>query len=94
MRKRQSADDRLDGPTALALARKCSKLVATKGQRTVSIAVGDSISDMELLALLLGPTRRLRAPSLIAGRIMLVGFREDMYCDLLGRPAGRAKHGT
>ena len=94
MRKRQSADDQLDGSAALALARKCSELVATKGQKTISVAVSESISDTELLALLLGPTRRLRAPSLIAGRIILVGFREEMYRDVLGRPAVGTKRGT
>jgi arsenate reductase-like glutaredoxin family protein len=38
----------------------------------------------ELLALLLGPTGNLRAPTLRKGRKLIVGFDEDTYKKLLG----------
>ena len=37
----------------------------------------------ELLALLLGPTGNLRAPTLRKGRTLIVGFDETTYTDLL-----------
>jgi arsenate reductase-like glutaredoxin family protein len=36
-----------------------------------------------LLALLLGPTGNLRAPTLRKGRTLIVGFEEDTYRKLL-----------
>jgi hypothetical protein len=38
----------------------------------------------ELLALLLGPTGNLRAPTLRKGRKLIVGFDEATYKKLLG----------
>jgi hypothetical protein len=38
----------------------------------------------ELLDLLLGPTRNLRAPTLRQGRTLLVGFEEATYEKVLG----------
>ena len=37
----------------------------------------------ELLALLLGPTGGLRAPTLRVGRTLLVGFSEEAYAKIL-----------
>jgi hypothetical protein len=37
----------------------------------------------ELLALLLGPTGGLRAPTLRVGRTLLVGFSEEAYAKVL-----------
>jgi hypothetical protein len=37
-----------------------------------------------LLALLLGPTGNLRAPTLRKGRTLIVGFEEGTYRKLLG----------
>lgn len=38
----------------------------------------------ELAALLLGPTGNLRAPTLRAGRTLIVGFDEKTYAKVLG----------
>ena len=42
----------------------------------------------ELLALLLGPTGGLRAPTLRVGRTLLVGFNEKAYATALKSSAG------
>lgn len=43
----------------------------------------DRPPDEELLGLLLGPSGKLRAPTLRRGTTVLVGFNEDMYGDVL-----------
>lgn len=39
----------------------------------------DKPSDDELLQHMLGPTGNLRAPTIRAGKTLLVGFNEDAY---------------
>lgn len=41
-------------------------------------------SDDELLAVLLGPTGNLRAPTLRVGSVLLVGYAEGAYAEALG----------
>jgi arsenate reductase-like glutaredoxin family protein len=43
----------------------------------------DAPTDQELLAVMLGPTGNLRAPTVRRGRTLLVGFHEDAYRELL-----------
>ncbi len=38
----------------------------------------------EILKLVLGPTGNLRAPTLLTGNVMVVGFNEEMYAGLFG----------
>ena len=44
----------------------------------------DKPTEDEILKLILGPTGNLRAPTLIVGKNMIVGFNEAMYADELG----------
>lgn len=74
---------RLGSAEALELARKVTKLVAMKGKRVEAITVTGT-SDAELLAVLLGPTGNLRAPTAVVGKTLLVGFNPVAYTEVLG----------
>jgi arsenate reductase-like glutaredoxin family protein len=69
---------------ALALLRQSDRLVAAKGKKVVAIDLkADRPGDEELLALVLGPTGNLRAPTLRVGKTLLVGFNEEAYRSVL-----------
>ena len=42
------------------------------------------LSQEEILKLVLGPTGNLRAPTLLVGKSMVVGFNQEMYEDFFG----------
>jgi len=42
------------------------------------------VDQSELVALMLGPTGNLRAPTLIVGKKVIVGFNEDLYAEVFG----------
>ena len=44
---------------------------------------GNRPADEEILALLIGPTGNLRAPTARVGKTMLVGFNEEAYRTVL-----------
>ena len=70
---------------AIALAGTVDKIVAAKGK---SIAMLDLKKDKpslaEILAVLLGPTGNLRAPTAKVGKILLVGFNNTAYPSVIG----------
>jgi arsenate reductase-like glutaredoxin family protein len=56
----------------------------TKGQRVVRVDLRKQRpSDEELLALLLGPSGNLRAPTVRRGRRLVVGFDDATYRSVL-----------
>jgi hypothetical protein len=68
---------------ALALARGVDRVVAARGARIVDYDLRkDRPSDDELLAVLLGPTGNLRAPTFRVGATLVVGFSETVYAEL------------
>jgi hypothetical protein len=74
---------RLGRTEALALARGVDRIVASRGARVVSFDLRkERPSDADLLAVLLGPTGNLRAPTLRVGRTLVVGFGETVYGEL------------
>jgi arsenate reductase-like glutaredoxin family protein len=61
------------------------KLIAAKGKRIeVFDLKHDRPTDEELLARLMGPTGNLRAPTARIGKVLMVGFNEDVYRQVLG----------
>lgn len=58
-------------------------MICAKGKKVVDYGT-DRPDDDELLELMLGPTGNLRAPTLIVGKTMLVGFNEDAYSEVFG----------
>ncbi len=69
---------------ALALARQATKVVTARGKKLVTLDVTATTPDDEtLLAHLLGPSGKLRAPTLRKGKTLLVGFNADAYRQIL-----------
>lgn len=44
----------------------------------------DRPSDEELLAGIIGPSGNLRAPTILVGKTLLVGFHEGAYAEVFG----------
>lgn len=76
---------RYDGPAALKLLEGVNRLIAAKGKNVIRFDLKkDRPADDELLAVLLGPTGNLRAPTARVGKTLMVGFSEEMYREVLG----------
>lgn len=76
---------RYDATAALALLKGIDTLIAAKGKKIETFDLkNDRPDDAELLARLMGPTGNLRAPTARVGRVLLVGFNEDVYAQALG----------
>ena len=70
---------------ALKLLKKVTRLSVAKGKKRIDWDLKkDQPTEEEILKAILGPTGNLRAPTLIVGRTMLVGFQEEMYQEVLG----------
>jgi arsenate reductase-like glutaredoxin family protein len=79
---------RFERDEALALARQAEVLVVVKGKKVVRVDMKQPPGDDALAELLLGPSGKLRAPSLRRGKTLLIGFDEGAYAELLqGRDA-------
>jgi hypothetical protein len=76
---------RLDRVAALALARKADQVIALRGKKIVRFRMADRPGDAELAAAILGPSGSLRAPAIRIGKILVIGFADDVYRELLGR---------
>jgi len=75
----------IKGDQALGVLAGVDQLYAAKGRRVVHVDLRKGKPDRAaLLALLLGPTGNLRAPTLRKGRTLLVGFDEPTYKQVLG----------
>lgn len=67
------------------MLKKASKLVSAKGKKVVAVDLKKTeLTQEEILKLVLGPTGNLRAPTLLIGKQMVVGFNEEMYADVFG----------
>jgi arsenate reductase-like glutaredoxin family protein len=75
----------LDAEKAIQLARSLQTLIATRGSKVVRVDLKkDRLTDAELRALVVGPSGKLRAPSLRHGQTLIVGFNAAVYADVLG----------
>lgn len=74
----------LDAERALELAGEADEIIAAKGRKIVRINVKkDRPGRDALLAVLLGPTGNLRAPAIVRGRTLMVGFDAATYREVL-----------
>ncbi|MBM3995799.1 MAG: hypothetical protein FJ303_16850 [Planctomycetes bacterium] len=72
------------GPAdALALAKSVSFIYVAKGKKIVTINMKNPPDDDALIALLLGPSGNLRAPTIRKGNTLYVGFSEESYAQLV-----------
>src|SRR5262245_54385327 len=75
----------IKGDAALGALKDVDELYVAKGKKIVHLDLKRAKPPRaELLALLLGPTGNLRAPTLRKGRKVIVGFDEATYKRLLG----------
>ena len=76
--------ERIEPADALALARKVAKVVVARGKKVVTFDLKkDDPGDETLLAYLIGPSGYLRAPSVLAGKTLVVGFTPELYSSVL-----------
>jgi arsenate reductase-like glutaredoxin family protein len=77
--------ERLGPDAALKLTQDVSEIIAAKGKKVVRFHLAkDKPSRADLLAVLLGPSGNLRAPTLRKGKKLLVGFDAGAYSEVLG----------
>lgn len=57
--------------------------MSARGKKVVEVDLKKTeLSQDEILKLVLGPTGNLRAPTLLIGKQMVVGFNEEMYAEV------------
>ncbi len=76
------ASRKLGRDDAVALASAAQKITVAKGKKILSFDGGRKVS-REVLDNMLGPTGNLRAPTIVAGRKVIVGYNEDCYREIL-----------
>lgn len=64
----------------MVLLKGMTKLSVAKGKKVLEIDLKkDAPSDDDLVAAMTGPTGNLRAPTLVVGKNVVVGFNAEMY---------------
>lgn len=76
------ASRKLAKADAAKLARGASRVIVAKGKSIREFAPNGKAS-ADVVAAMLGPTGNLRAPTLRAGKLVVVGFNPDAYDALL-----------
>jgi hypothetical protein len=77
------ASRKLGKNDAAEIAKAASRVIVAKGKKVSEFKpAGKAGSDV--VEAMLGPTGNLRAPTIRAGKTVLVGFNEDVYQDALG----------
>ena len=82
MDEKVSASKKLGEADAKRLLEAAKKVHVAKGKKLDSFDGGSAKADQ--VALLLGATGNLRAPAIVTGKTLLIGFNEDVYADVLG----------
>lgn len=73
-----SASKKLGRADASRLVKSAKQVIVAKGKVVRTFAPGGKASD-EIVAAVLGPTGNLRAPTLVVGEKLLVGWNEEAY---------------
>ena len=67
------------------LISESSKLLAIKGKKVLSKNLkNETVSDEEIARYMLGPTGNLRAPTMVVGKTLLVGFNQEVFEEVFG----------
>ena len=72
------ANRKLGAKDAKELASKATKVMVFKGKKITEFAVSRN-PGKALVESMLGPTGNLRAPTIVSGKIILVGFNEEEF---------------
>ena len=85
IKEETSASKKLGSEKALELAKTASRIIVMKGKKVTEFDLKASRpADEDLLAAMLGATGNLRAPTIVRGKTVLVGFNQETYDELLG----------
>jgi arsenate reductase-like glutaredoxin family protein len=77
--------DRIDTAKALELLGGIETLLVGKGKKLERLDLKKSRPDDDaILALIMGPTGNLRAPTIKVGKTMIVGFHEEAFGQVFG----------
>jgi arsenate reductase-like glutaredoxin family protein len=80
-----SASKKLGAEKALELAKGASRIIVMRGKKITDFDMKkDPPAKEDLLAVMLGTTGNMRAPTIVRGKTLLVGFNQEIYDDLLG----------
>jgi arsenate reductase-like glutaredoxin family protein len=80
----ETASKKLGRDFAASIASEAKRMVVAKGKKIRTFELEkDGLSD-EAVEAMLGPTGNLRAPCLRVGRLILVGYNEELYQKELG----------
>ncbi len=77
------ASRKLARKDAAAIAKQASLVIVAKGKKVSEFKPAGK-AGKELVDAMLGPTGNLRAPTIRAGKTVLVGFNEDVFAERLG----------
>ena len=77
------ASRKLQAEDAAALLGKVNKLIAIKGKKIVEFELKGAVP-ADAVEAMLGPTGNLRAPTIRSGKMLIVGFQEQVFTDCLG----------
>lgn len=83
IREQVPASRKLGAEDARNLLKGKKKLIVGKGSKRTEFALGKAVGD-DVIAAMLGPTGNLRAPTLIVGGTVVVGFDAAAYAELAG----------
>ena len=85
MKEQVSASKKLGIEQARELAAAASKIIVSKGKKVTAFDMKkDQPAEKELMKHMLGATGNLRAPTIVRGKTLLVGFNQDEYDKALG----------
>ena len=77
--------ERIGPDDAIKLTQEVSEVIAAKGKKVVRYNLAkDKPSREDLLAIMIGPSGNLRAPTLRKGKRLLIGFDPGIYSEVLG----------
>ncbi len=77
------ASRKLQREDAEALLAKASKMTVSKGKKVQEFKGGKAATD-EAVDAMLGSTGNLRAPAVVVGKTLLIGFNEEVYSGVFG----------
>ena len=80
-----AAKEKIDAAKALELLAGIDTIVVMRGKKIDRLDLKKNRpDDAAILALIIGPTGNLRAPTAKVGKTMLVGFNEEAYANVFG----------
>lgn len=77
------ASRKLSRKDAASIAKNATRVVVAKGKKVDEFAPAGK-APAALVDAMLGPTGNLRAPCLVAGKTVVVGFNQEVYDSVFG----------